>query len=241
LSSHFQPIAGLAFSGRNINKNSSSFIVFGEIMIRTVVGSALLAAAVLSGCAINVPVSSQSGASEVMSTRVSKANAHLVISDNLATLGRDVKSSFTCGAYNYPMHMGDAIAQSLSETVGAAYNVIGQTNSTAAADGKSFVFRFDVADFDPQLHFIRGFWTLTADANVSLGIRARISTGDGQELLTTTFRGQGHGTEDGGCPAGSAALSRAASKALQDAMESFVDKAINTGVLAEHQKLETLK
>jgi hypothetical protein len=192
--------------------------------------AAMSAATVFSGCAYNVQVSSQSGAAEVMSTRVRHDQAYVVFGDTLVTAGKDVKSGFICSAHNYPMYIGEALQGSISKTLEAAYPQSGKSGSVPAqVDG--LIFKFDLADFEPRVRFERGFWVPTADATVDIAIHTRVSDRSGKELLATTFRGQGHADEDGNCPVGADALAEAADKAIANAMENFVDKVINTGAL----------
>ncbi|CAJ9609585.1 hypothetical protein [Burkholderia pseudomallei] len=193
--------------------------------------TALSAVAMFSGCAYNVPMSSQSGAAEVMSTKVRHEKAYVVFGDSLATAGRDVKSGFVCSAHKYPMYIGEALQGSLSKTVEAAFPQVVNNGGTVPSSADGIVFKFDLSEFDPRIRFTPGFWVPTADANVDIAIRARVSDRTGNELITTTFRGQGHASEDGSCPVGAEALSQAAQKAISNAMESFVDKVINTGAL----------
>ncbi|MFD1556005.1 hypothetical protein ACFSHT_10270 [Paraburkholderia silviterrae] len=168
-----------------------------------------------------------------MSTKATKGSAYIVMSPELSSLGRTVKPGLICGAHSYPIYAGDVIRSSLIKTLEGAYSSVSASDSLpTAAQGP--VFKFDVADFDPRLRFAQGFWSGSADANVDLAIRARVTSPTGAELITTTFRGQGHGSEDGqGCGMGADALSDAAAKAIRSAMENFVDKVINTGALQQ--------
>jgi hypothetical protein len=196
---------------------------------RTILTTALVAT--FSGCAYNVQVASQSGAAEVMTNKVRQSKAYIVFGDSLATAGRDVKSGFACGAHKYPMYIGEALQSSISRTVEAAYPNAVNNGGQIPSSADGIVMKFDLADFDPRIRFLPGFWVPTADANVDLAIKARLTDAKGKELLTTTFRGQGHASEDGTCPIGADALSAAAQKAIANAMESFVDKVFNTGAL----------
>ncbi|WP_236002441.1 hypothetical protein [Paraburkholderia elongata] len=193
--------------------------------------AALSAVTMFSGCAYNVQVSSQSGAAEVMTTKVRHDKAYVVFSDSLATAGKDVKSGFACGAHKYPMYIGEALQGSLSRTVEAAFPQVVNNGGAVPSSADGIVFKFDLSEFDPRIRFTPGFWVPSADANVDIAIRARVSDRTGKELITTTFRGQGHASEDGACPVGADALGQAAQKAISNAMENFVDKVINTGAL----------
>ncbi|WP_454875476.1 hypothetical protein [Paraburkholderia xenovorans] len=189
------------------------------------------AVSVFSGCAYNVQVSSQSGAAEVMSTKVKQDKAYLVFSDNLATAGKEVKPGFACGAHRYPMYIGETLESSLSKTVEAAYPHAVSNGGSIPASADGLVFKFDLSEFDPRIRFTPGFFVQTADANVDIAIHARVSDKAGKELLATTFRGQGHSSQDGSCGVGADALADAGQKAIANAMENFVDKVINTGAL----------
>ncbi|TDV01437.1 hypothetical protein C7408_15111 [Paraburkholderia caballeronis] len=191
----------------------------------------LSAVSVFSGCAYNVQVSSQSGASEVMSTKVKQDKAYLVFSDNLATAGKEVKPGFACGAHRYPMYIGEPLESSLSKTVEAAYPHVVNNGGSIPTSADGLVFKFDLSEFDPRIRFTPGFFVPTADANVDIAIHARVSDKAGKELLATTFRGQGHSSQDGSCGVGADALADAGQKAIANAMENFVDKVINTGAL----------
>jgi hypothetical protein len=192
---------------------------------------ALSAVVFFSGCAYNVQVSSQSGAAEVMSTKVKQEKAYLVFSDSLATAGREVKPGFACGAHHYPMYIGEALENSLSKTVEAAYPHAVNSGGSIPTAGDGMIFKFDLSEFDPRIRFTPGFFVPTADANVDIAIHARVSDKTGKELLATTFRGQGHSSQDGSCGVGADALADAGQKAIANAMENFVDKVINTGAL----------
>lgn len=162
---------------------------------KTIAAAAIVAT--FSGCAYNVQVASQSGAAEVMPSRVRQEKAYVVFGNSLITAGRDVKSGFECGASKYPMYIGEALQNSISRTVDAAYpNAINSGGHIpSSADG--IVMKFDLVNFDPRLRFLPGFWVPTADASVDLAIKARLTDATGKELLTTTSRGQGHASEDG--------------------------------------------
>lgn len=193
--------------------------------------TALAAVSVFSGCAYNVQVSPQSGAAEVMTTKVKQDKAYLVFSDNLATAGREVKPGFACGAHRYPMYIGQTLENSLSRTLEAAFPHAVRNGGAIPTSGDGLVFKFDLSEFDPRLRFTPGFFVPTADANVDIAMRARVSDKAGKELIATTFRGQGHSSQDGSCEVGADALADAGQKAIANAMENFVDKVINTGIL----------
>jgi hypothetical protein len=203
----------------------------GEVMRWLKAITALSAVSVFSGCAYNVQVSSQSGAAEVMSTRVKQDKVYLVFNDNLATAGKEVKPGFACGAHRYPMYIGETLESSLSKTVEAAFPHAVTNGGSVPTAGDGLIFKFDLAEFDPRVRFTPGFFVPTADANVDIAIHARVSDKTGKELIATTFRGQGHSSQDGSCGVGADALADAGQKAIADAMENFVDKIINTGVL----------
>lgn len=193
--------------------------------------TALSVVSLFSGCAYNVQVSSQSGAAEVMSTKVKQDKAYVVFSDNLATAGKEVKPGFQCGAHRYPMYIAETLENSLSKTVEAAFPHAVRNGGAIPTLGDGLVFKFDLAEFDPRVRFTPGFFVPTADANVDIAIRARVSDKAGKELIATTFRGQGHSSQDGSCGVGADALADAGQKAIANAMENFVDKVINTGIL----------
>lgn len=199
--------------------------------MKTKLGAVLLAASAMSGCAYNVQVTPQNGSSEVMSTKVSTGRAYVVISDNLATLGKDVKPGFVCRAHSYPLYIGNAVSSSILQTLAGAYGDVKPSGANMPSNADGVVFRFDVADFDPVLRFQQGFFTGTADATVDLAIRARVTDASCKELAVATLRGQGHDSEEGSCPVGADALSRASGKALRSAMENMVDKLVNTDIL----------
>lgn len=197
--------------------------------IKAIAGLAALS--VLAGCAHEVSVSSQSGAAEVMSTKVSQQKAYLVFSSNLMTASKEVKPGFACAAHSFPMAIGETLKASITQTVDAAYPHAISTGGAIPATADGLIFKFDLSDFDPTIRFAPGFFVPTADANVEIAIQARVADRTGKELITTTFHGHGHASEDGACGIGADALADAAKKAIQDAMENFVDKVINTGAL----------
>jgi hypothetical protein len=201
-------------------------------MMTSIKAIAVLAAvSVLAGCAHEVQVSSQSGAAEVMSTKVNQQKAYLVFSNNLVTASKRVKPGFACGAHSYPMAIGDALKSSITQTVNAAYPHAISTGGAIPSTADGVIFKFDLSYFDPTIRFAPGFFVPTADANVEIAIQARVADRTGKELITTTFHGHGRASEDGACGIGADALGDAAKKAIQDAMENFVDKVINTGAL----------
>ncbi|MDN7881359.1 hypothetical protein [Burkholderia aenigmatica] len=166
-----------------------------------------------------------------MSTKVRQDKAYLVFSDNLATAGKEVKPGFQCGAHRYPMYIGETLENSLSKTVEAAFPHAVRNGGAIPALGDGLVFKFDLSEFDPRVRFTPGFFVPTADANVDIAIHARVSDKTGKELIATTFRGLGHSSQDGSCGIGADALAEAGQKAIANAMENFVDKVINTGIL----------
>lgn len=193
--------------------------------------AALGAVSALAGCAYQVQVGPQSGAAEVMSTKVSQQKAYVVFGTNLLTASKDVKSGFVCSAHNYPMAIGDALKSSLTQTVNAAYPHAISSGSAIPSTADGLIFKFDLSDFDPTIRFERGFFVGTADANVEIAVQARVTDKSGKELITTTFHGHGHASQDGACGDGADVLGEAGKRAVQNAMENFVDKVINSGAL----------
>jgi hypothetical protein len=104
---------------------------------------------------------------------------------------------------------------SITQTVNAAYPHAISTGGAVPSTADGVIFKFDLSDFDPTIRFAPGFFVPTADANVEIAVQARVTDKAGKELITTTFHGHGHASEDGACGVGADALGDAAKKAIQ--------------------------
>jgi hypothetical protein len=185
----------------------------------------------LAACAHEVPLTAQTGGSEVMTSKVSKHPAQVIVSQDILGAAPVVKPGYLCGAHSYPLNIGPIITQSLQRTLESAFSRVEVSPTPVATAPDAVVFKFDLESLDPRVRFIPGFWSGTADSSVDIGIRVHVTKADGSELITSIFRGQGHDTEDGACPVGAQSLERASEQAIRSAMENLVDKVINTDAL----------
>lgn len=190
------------------------------VMVALVLGA-------LGGCAHKAEVLGTSAAYEVMSDRKTAGTAYVIVSDDLAQLERVVKPGFACGAHSYPVSFGPAIRSSIARTVEAAFQdaIVLTSESLSPRNGAMFAFKLD--EFNPRLRFIPGFFVPTADASVEFAMRVSATNAAGKIYSTTTVRGTGQATEDGGCEVGASVLAVASQKALRVALESFVSRVIN--------------
>lgn len=202
--------------------------------MKYVIVAACLAA--LGGCAHKAEVQGTSAAYEVMADRKAAGTAYVVVSDDLAKLERIVKPGFACGAHSYPVNFGPAIRASIARTVEGAFNdaTVLTSESLSPKSGSMFVFRLD--EFNPRLRFLPGFFVPTADASVEFSMRVSATNAAGKVYSTTTVRGTGQATEDGGCEVGASVLANASQKALRVALESFVSRVINIDAAQQASK-----
>lgn len=193
--------------------------------------STITAAAVLVGCTHDVYVVPQSGAPEVMPSKIRTGKAYAVFGDGLLDASVDVKPGAICRFHDYPMPIGHVLRTSLMQTLKAAYPKVIDSGRSVPNSADGLVFKFELSDFEPTIRFEQTWLVPTIDATVDLSLVAHVYNADGKELITTSFRGHGHAREDGDCFSGDTALSSAAKKAVAGVMENLVDKVINTDAL----------
>ncbi|WP_454004973.1 hypothetical protein [Alcaligenes sp. Marseille-Q7550] len=195
--------------------------------------AAVISAGLLQACAYKGHIDSVSGAAEIMPTRRLEANAEVRFEPELLSVSQRVNTGFICGAHNYTITPGVAIADSIMRTLEGAFKQVVRIDSQQTTSGAYFL-DFSLDDFSPRLRFNPGFWMATPEANVDLSIRVRAWKDTGELAFQTTARGQGrHEDGSGGCGDGMPVVEQATRQAVQRAMEDLVQKLINSRALTD--------
>lgn len=195
--------------------------------------AALLSTALLQACAYKGHIESVSGAAEVMPSRQLDANAEVRFEPELLNVSQRVNTGFICGAHNYTITPGVAIADSVMRTLDGAFKQVVRVDNQQSTPGAYFL-DFSLDDFSPRLRFNPGFWMATPESNVDLSIRVRAWKESGELAFQTTARGQGRYEDgSGGCGDGMPVVEQATRQAVQRAMEDLVQKLINSRALTD--------
>jgi len=185
----------------------------------------MVIAAAATGCAYKADVLSTSAAYEVSGAQGSRGPAEVVIGESLQAVGKEMAPTFACVGYKYPLAYGQAIRDSILQTVGGAYSPVESSPRQPSAPAPYPVFRFDLAEFDPTITFTPGLIT-TGTATVEIALRVTVFH-SGAALRSFTARGTGQAVGDGNCTIGAGLLASAGQKSLRLALESFVKQGIN--------------
>jgi hypothetical protein len=92
---------------------------------------------------------------------------------------------------------------------------------------------FRLESFESVLGYMSGTWTGSAHAESSMNLSFKVRGPDGSELLSTSVAGDGSAIRSGGCDQGSVVLSESASKAIEEAVQTFVYKVIDSRLLED--------
>jgi hypothetical protein len=116
-----------------------------------------------------------------------------------------------CGAHSFPLSVEPALTQTIDSVL-----------------EQSFA---DPRRHDSTLGYSSGVWTGSAHADVTMNISYAIFSADGTEIIRSTVSGDGSTIRGGGCSQGSVALADSATQAIEEAVQTFVYKALNSPAL----------
>ncbi len=188
-----------------------------------------------SGCTYQaVAIQTSVPASEIRVDRVRDAHAVVITNFDSQIVAEDAKKpGWTCTAHNYPVDIGSALKSSLGIVMDSAFASYEQQGSMPAVDSSTpqYLFRFDIREFEPVFSYASGFWSGTAQGNVTISGRIQVFDGNQNEILRTMVAGSAHSNAEGGCDKGAEALAAASTKAIADLLENFVLKVINSDQL----------
>uniref|UniRef100_UPI00334111DC hypothetical protein n=1 Tax=Castellaniella defragrans TaxID=75697 RepID=UPI00334111DC len=187
----------------------------------------------LQACAFKGHIESVSGADEIMPTRHINADAIVRIDPELSNLVKKVDNGFVCGAHNYTIILGPAVAESILRTLEPAFRSVTRVE-TQQERTNAYFLDFKLDGFSPRLKFNPGFWVATPESTTEISIRVKAFRPDGTPVMQTTARGLGN-YEDGagGCDAGMRVVEGATREAVRRAMEDLAQKLINSKALVE--------
>jgi hypothetical protein len=144
-----------------------------------------------------------------------------------------------CSAHSYPIEVGDAIKSSIIKVLDGTFNTVTSSTSRSHSDedGK-YKFIFSLDSFQPSLRFSPGFWQASISANSELIMKVTVLDSNGNEVVRTTFSGEGSAESGGQCGDGADVVAQATEKAIKRALENFVYKIINSDYLALNEVIE---
>jgi hypothetical protein len=140
-----------------------------------------------------------------------------------------------CTAHKYPLNVVPAVNESIDGVLKSAFAESRRHDApvTPAAEGSQYAMEFRLESFESILGYMSGTWTGSAHAESSINLSFTVRGPDGSELLSTSVAGDGSAIRSGGCDQGSVVLSESASKAIEEAVQTFVYKVIDSRLLED--------
>ena len=193
------------------------------------------AMSLLTGCTFHaVPVGTVAPASEIRVDKHRDVTVGLYIDEQIARLGSSARVvGYVCSAHNYTLNLGPGLVHSIHDVVEAGFRGVEPVERhTVPVDQMPIVLQFTLEEYDPTIRFATGFWTTTATGNVDIALRVIALGTGGRELLRAIIAGDGSEDAEGAeCFVGSAALSEAGEEAIEELLENFVYRVINSDLL----------
>lgn len=205
-----------------INRSCVRVFIFAGLLV-SIAGCTYQAAAVRTAAP----------AAEIRVDRVRDHAVALYIDEESQELTSDARViGITCSAHTFPLEMGPAVRQSIRSVLEGGFQGIQTiTQTSAIPEGAPLFFRFTLEEFDPTVSFAANFWNSTATANVDIVMGVVASGIDGEELLRLTIAGDGTANSNGGCGEGATVLAEAGEEAIEELLENFVFRVINSDEL----------
>lgn len=141
-----------------------------------------------------------------------------------------------CGAHKFPLSVEPALTQTIDGVLEHSFaNPRRQDDSSSVPESSddSVVIRFKLDSLESTLGYSSGVWTGSAHADVSMDISYVIFSSDGKEISRSSVTGDASTIRGGGCSQGSVALADSATKAIEEAIQTFAYKALNSPALDE--------
>lgn len=201
--------------------------------------AAVVMAVLASGCAYKVtPMSAR--AVNIYSSHDDKVPGRygLVIDPSVQQVHRVVTPmSHVCAAHSYPVHMDDALAQSVRHTMEMVFEEVTdlQVAPLSANYGETGMAGYAVVkldEFRPRVTCSPGFWSVTCSATTEV-IFAVSVRGPGGLLLSTSAGGSKTVDGSGGqyCDGAAVVLSESIERATRDALERLAERVSSSNKL----------
>ena len=193
------------------------------------------AMSLLTGCTFHAAaVGTVAPASEIRVDKYRDVTIGLYIDEEIMKLDSGARVvGYVCSAHNYTLDLGLALVLSIYDVVEAGFRGVEPVERhTVPVDQMPIVLQFTLEEYDPTIRFATGFWTATATSDVEIVLRVIALGTGGHELLRATIAGDGSEDAEGiDCSAGAAALSEAGHEAIEELLENFVHRVINSDLL----------
>jgi len=224
---------------RKYNRRHTSGQVLNSMDKQTLMlrkGMFILAAALtVSGCTYQtVAVNAVPPGDEIETERFRNLSVDysVEIDEQFATI-ESRRIGGLCGAHNFPLSVEPALTQTIDSVLEHSFANPRRHDSpqaTASSDD-SLVIQFKLDSLESTLGYSSGVWTGSAHADVAMNISYAIFAADGTEISRSTVSGDGSTIRGGGCSQGSVALADSATQAIEEAVQTFVYKALNSPAL----------
>jgi len=196
--------------------------------------AAVVAGLGLSACAYNAPVSVSPNLN-VYSSYAEKLPGSYTLYVSSDGHSRTVKpTGLNCRSHNYPLTLEDVFKQSTIRTIQQLVQNVEVVDSPLSGEaldraGKTGQIMVRADTMTARIQFIPGFWSSTADANVSLSANLAVDGAEGR-LLGTTAEGFGNAQGDAGqaCGGGANALGEATEKAMRQLFGQLGERLSNS-------------
>ena len=193
------------------------------------------AMSLLTGCTFHAAaVGTVAPASEIRVDKYRDVTVGLYIDEEIMKLHSGARVvGYVCSAHNYTLDLGLALVLSIYDVAEAGFRGVEPVERhTVPVDQMPIVLQFTLEEYDPTIRFATGFWTATATSDVEIVLRVIALGTGGHELLRATIAGDGSEDAEGiDCSAGTAALSEAGHEAIEELLENFVHRVINSDLL----------
>lgn len=193
-----------------------------------------LALLILANCSIPVPVrSSSEPASEITPNSVSHARVAYRVSPDVTTLnGSVVADSANCQAFTFKVAPGSAVHQTVSQIIQQSFPNADEVQSRNDVPSDSYLISVGLDSFEPEVRFVRGFFSGTSHARVSIALSVHVLNPERQAV----YRGVvfGNSTKQlsvANCRRGSKVLSEATSEAVRHLGDDFVQKVVDSDII----------
>ena len=202
----------------------------------------------VSGCTYNVqPVSTKPN--NIYSSYESKVpgNFAIVFDDSIKNVNREIKPvSYLCGAYTYPITLGDSIAVSVKNTLDLVFEqtveqaTMPSTEAMTNLGLRGTVF-VKMDDFSPTLSCtpVAYSGTCSGSTDISFGIIIRDTNGT---LFATSVSGSKTfiGGAGGACGGGAKVLAESIARATKDVLENLAERVSNSSRLRPNDSKRVL-
>lgn len=138
-----------------------------------------------------------------------------------------------CVAHKYPLNVVPAVTETIDEVLRNAFSDPQRHEMPVMmpAAGNQYFIEFRVESFETVLGYSSGTWSGSAHADAAMNMSVSIVGPDGIEVHRSSLSGDGSAIQAGGCAQGAVALSESASEAIEETVQAFVYKVVNSRLL----------